>query len=221
MDYGKIEMPTKWEDVSLWQFQELMRIYKREDRDILDILELFSGRDKEELRQMPVEFIETMIIHLQFMNCKLEVEPVNSIVIDGCEYSINYMEKLKFGEWTDSETIIKSDEFDYSSLLGILCRMKGEVYDDVFIAEKLDSRVEMFKSLPITRALGLLNFFLHLKKRYIAYSLKSLMVQEGKEQAESLVQSIRSLVKAGVGNIFYTAYVKNKLKRLEQSLKCI
>ena len=72
MNFGKVQLPTKWEDITLEQFQELMRIYNEEDRDILDIVSLFSKKDKKELRQMPAEFVETMIVHLQFMNCKLD-----------------------------------------------------------------------------------------------------------------------------------------------------
>ena len=159
MNFGKVQLPTKWEDITLEQFQELMRIYNEEDRDILDIVSLFSKKDKNELRQMPAEFVETMIVHLQFMNCKLDAEPISSIVIDGNLYKLNYMEKLKMGEWVDSETVMQADKYDYSSLLGILCRLDGEVYDDDFIANKLDKRIEMFKQLSITKALGLLNFF--------------------------------------------------------------
>ena len=173
MNFGKVQLPTKWEDITLEQFQELMRIYNEEDRDILDIVSLFSKKDKKELRQMPAEFVETMIVHLQFMNCKLDAEPISNIVIDGNLYKLNYMEKLKMGEWVDSETVMQADKYDYSSLLGILCRLDGEVYDDDFIANKLDKRIEMFKQLSITKALGLLNFFRLLKMRYVAHTQKS------------------------------------------------
>ena len=170
---------------------------------------------------MPAEFVETMIVHLQFMNCKLDAEPISSIVIDGNLYKLNYMEKLKMGEWVDSETVMQADKYDYSSLLGILCRLDGEVYDDDFIANKLDKRIEMFKQLSITKALGLLNFFLLLKMIYLAHSQKSLAVKKGKELAESLVQHIKSSVMDGDGKKLDSIYAKIALKRWEQSLKCI
>ena len=221
MNFGKVQLPTKWEDITLEQFQELMRIYNEEDKDILDIVSLFSKKDKKELRQMPAEFVETMIVHLQFMNCKLDAEPISNILIDGNLYKLNYMEKLKMGEWVDSETVMQADKYDYSSLLGILCRLDGEVYDDDFIANKLDKRIEMFKQLSITKALGLLNFFLLLKMRYLAHSQKSLAVKKGKELAELLVQHIKSSVMDGDGKKLDSIYAKIALKRWEQSLKCI
>ena len=99
--------------------------------------------------------------------------------------------------------------------------MDGEVYDDDFIAEKLNDRVKMFEELDMPSAMRLINFFLKLSLRSIAYTQKSLALQEGKELAESLVQSTRDLVKDGAGNMFDSIYVKRELKRLEKSLRCI
>lgn len=159
MDFGKITIPTKWSEVTLKQFQELMKIYNQEDKDILDILSLFTQKSKKELRQMPSEFIETMLAHLQFMNTKLEVEPSSQIDIDGKIYRINYTEKLKFGEFVDVETLIKEDKYNWAAMLAMLCRLEGEIYDDDFIADQLDARIKMYESLPIDRALQLVNFF--------------------------------------------------------------
>lgn len=69
-----------------------------------------------------------MMQHLQFMNIPLNVEADSKIVINGEEYKVNYTEKLKFGEWTDAETVLK--EKDYAGLLAILARKNGEIYDD-------------------------------------------------------------------------------------------
>lgn len=221
MDFGKITVPTKWDDITLKQFQELMKIYNQEDKDILDILSLFTQKSKKELRQMPSEFIETMLVHLQFMNTKLEVEPSSQIDIDGKIYRINYTEKLKFGEFVDVETLIKEDKYNWAGILAMLCRLEGEVYDDDFIADKLDSRIKMYEEMPINKALQLINFFLKLKLRYITYSLRSSTLKEGKEEVESLVQSIRDSLKDGAGTRLNSIYAKIELRKLEKQLRCI
>lgn len=221
MDFGKITVPTKWDDITLKQFQELMKIYNQEDKDILDILSLFTQKSKKELRQMPSEFIETMLVHLQFMNTKLEVEPSSQIDIDGKIYKINYTEKLKFGEFVDVETLIKEDKYNWAGILAMLCRLEGEVYDDDFIADKLDGRIKMYEELPINKALQLINFFLKLKLRYITYSLRSSTLKEGKEEVESLVQSIRDSLKDGAGTRLNSIYAKIELRKLEKQLRCI
>ena len=221
MDFGKITVPTKWDDITLKQFQELMKIYSQEDKDILDILSLFTQKSKKELRQMPSEFIETMLVHLQFMNTKLEVEPSSQIDIDGKIYKINYTEKLKFGEFVDVETLIKEDKYNWAAILAMLCRLEGEVYDDDFIADKLDGRIKMYEEMPINKALQLINFFLKLKLRYITYSLRSSILKEGKEEVESLVQSIRDSLKDGAGTRLNSIYAKIELRKLEKQLRCI
>lgn len=221
MDFGKITVPTKWDDITLKQFQELMKIYNQEDKDILDILSLFTQKSKKELRQMPSEFIETMLVHLQFMNTKLEAEPSSQIDIDGKIYKINYTEKLKFGEFVDVETLIKEDKYNWAAILAMLCRLEGEVYDDDFIADKLDGRIKMYEELTINKALQLINFFLKLKLRYITYSLRSSTLKEGKEEVESLVQSIRDSLKDGAGTRLNSIYAKIELKKLEKQLRCI
>lgn len=221
MDFGKITVPTKWDDITLKQFQELMKIYSQEDKDILDILSLFTQKSKKELRQMPSEFIETMLVHLQFMNTKLEVEPSSQIDIDGKIYRINYTEKLKFGEFVDVETLIKEDKYNWAGILAMLCRLEGEVYDDDFIADKLEGRIKMYEEMPINKALQLINFFLKLKLRYITYSLRSSTLKEGKEEVESLVQSIRDSLKDGAGTRLNSIYAKIELKKLEKQLRCI
>ena len=217
MDFGKVNIPTKWEEITLKQFCELMRVYDKDDKEVLDILEVLSGKSKAELRQMPADFIETMLQHLQFMNIPLNVEADSQMVINGEQYKVNHTEKLKFGEWTDAETVLK--EKDYAGLLAILARKDGEIYDDGFIANELEKRVELFNSLPITEALILLNFFLKLKLRYILYSQKYL--ENSKEAVESLVQCIKSSLKDGDGRRLDLIYAKIKLRRLEKSLKCI
>lgn len=221
MDFGKITVPTKWEEVTLKQFTELLTIYDKENKDILDIISMFTGRSKDELRKYPMDFINEILVHLQFMNTPLNIKPSNWVEIDGKKYSVNYMEKLKFGEFVDVETIIKDNKYNYPAILGILCRMEGEVYDDDFIAEKLNDRVKMFEELDMPSAMRLINFFLKLSLRSIAYTQKSLAIQQGKEQAELLAQSIRDSLKDGDLKKLDMIYAKTELKKLEKSLKSI
>ena len=221
MNFGKITVPTKWEEVTLKQFTELLTIYDKENKDILDIISMFTGRSKDELRKYPMDFINEILVHLQFMNTPLNIKPSNWVEIDGKKYSVNYMEKLKFGEFVDVETIIKDNKYNYPAILGILCRMEGEVYDDDFIAEKLNDRVKMFEELDMPSAMRLINFFLKLSLRSIAYTQKSLAIQQGKEQAELLAQSIRDSLKDGDLKKLDMIYAKTELRKLEKSLKSI
>ena len=79
----------------------------------------------------------------------------------------------------------------------------------------------MFEELDMPSAMRLINFFLKLSLRSIAYTQKSLAIQQGKEQAELLAQSIRDSLKDGDLKKLDMIYAKTELRKLEKSLKSI
>lgn len=143
VDLGKVTVPDCWEKVTLKQFSEICTLYESEDKNTVDILSIFTGKSREELNSMPSDFVVQMLALLLFLEKPIDVKPDNKIVIDKTLYTINYKEKLKFGEFCDAETALKDK--DYATLLAVLCRKEGEIYNDEFIANTLESRVAMFK----------------------------------------------------------------------------
>lgn len=220
MNFGSITVPTKWDQITLKQFSDLMKIYDKKG-DIVDIISLLSGKSKNEIRQYPTDFIDAIMGQLLFLDEPLNIKESPSIEINGKVYSINYLEKLKFGEFTDIDTIIKQDKFNYPAILAILCRLDGEIYNDDFIANKLDERIKMFEQLSISIALKVLNFFLYLGERYMIHTQKSLVLKEGKEIANQYVQAIKDSLKDGHFKKLDMIYAKIELKRLTKSLKSI
>ena len=115
------------------------------------------------------DLVEDKIVYLEklqqvYLTSFLSEEPVHqepqsSIVIKGEKYVINIMEKLKAGEYIDTDTLIKQDKYNYAALFAILCRKEGEIYNDDFIANTLDDRIKMFEEQPVTNILPLVSFF--------------------------------------------------------------
>ena len=164
-DYGNIIVPTSWDDITLEKFVKLMKLQEEEGKDelsIVDIMAVLTGTDKKYIYSLPSDFANTIMAHLLFLNEPLKEEPKAEVEIDGEKYKINYMEKLKFGEYTDANTVMANDKFDYASLLAILCRKEGEKYDDDFIADHIEKRTEMWNNQPITKIYPLVCFFLTL-----------------------------------------------------------
>ena len=128
------------------------------------------------------------------------------------------MEKLKFGEYTDANTVMANDKFDYASLLAILCRREGEIYDDDYIAEHLDERTEMWNNQPITKVYPLVCFFLTLS----ALSGKHLerYMTEGEQAIDQLLTHIEDSLKSGAVKKFSLNYVKARWK-LKKLRKCM
>ena len=220
-DFGNITVPTSWEQITLGQFVKLMRLQEEEDKEdvsLIDIMAVLTGTDKKYIYSLPSDFANTIMAHLLFLNKPLKEEPKAEVIIDGNLYKINYMEKLKFGEYTDANTVMANDKFDYASLLAILCRREGEIYDDDYIAEHLDERTEMWNNQPITKVYPLVCFFLVLS----ALSGKHLQhyMTEGEQAIDQLLTHIEDSLRNGEHKKFSLSYVKARWK-LRKLRKCM
>ena len=220
-DFGNITVPTSWEQITLGQFVKLMRLQEEENKEdvsLIDIMAVLTGTDKKYIYSLPSDFANTIMAHLLFLNKPLKEEPKAEVIIDGNLYKINYMEKLKFGEYTDANTVMANDKFDYASLLAILCRREGEIYDDDYIAEHLDERTEMWNNQPITKVYPLVCFFLVLS----ALSGKHLQhyMTEGEQAIDQLLTHIEDSLRNGEHKKFSLSYVKARWK-LRKLRKCM
>ena len=220
--YGSITVPTSWEEITLEQFTRIIKLNEDNDTDepsVVDIMAALTNTDRSFIYSLPSDFAETIMAHLLFLNKPLEENPKDSVEINGETYKINYMEKLKFGEYTDANTALANDKFNYAMLLAILCRKDGEKYDDDFIADKLDKRIEMWNKQPITNVYPLICFFLTLS----ALSGKHLeqYLTTAEDQLLQLVRDIKNSAKRGDGTkLSMTSRMKVwwKCRKLE---KCI
>lgn len=220
-DYGNITVPTSWEDVKLKDFVALMKLQEAEGKDelsVVDIMAVLTGTDKKYIYSLPSDFANTIMAHLLFLNEPLKEEPKAEVEINGDVYKINYMEKLKFGEYTDANTIMANDKFDYGSLLAILCRKEGEKYDDDFIADHIEKRTEMWNNQPITKVYPLVCFFLTLS------ALSGQHLQHYMTDAEQAINQslthIEDSLKDGAVKKFSLSYVKARWK-LKKLRKCM
>lgn len=220
-DYGNITVPTSWDDITLRQFVNLMKLQEAEGKNelsIVDIMAVLTGTDKKYIYSLPSDFANTIMAHLLFLNEPLKEEPKAEVEINGDVYKINYMEKLKFGEYTDANTIMANDKFDYGSLLAILCRKEGEKYDDDFIADHIEKRTEMWNNQPITKVYPLVCFFLTLS------ALSGQHLQHYMTDAEQAINQslthIEDSLKDGAVKKFSLSYVKARWK-LKKLRKCM
>lgn len=177
-DFGKVNIPTKWEDVSVGQYVQLQNLVEESKEvgvDKYKVLSIFIDIDIEEIYTMPIQFVDKMMSNLLFLQQEPQFEPRNEIWIDGEKYFINYAEQMKVKEYEDIDTIVKNDSSNLGAMLAILCRKKigeytdpltkevyeqNEEYNSFFANTQFDKRMEYFNNLPITDALPLIAFFL-------------------------------------------------------------
>ena len=213
----EINFPTSWDEITLKQYQDIEALYEEKDASMLDILGVISDKTANELKKLPFDVFEEAILpKLSFLYEKPhQKEPTNKIVIKGETYFVNFMEKMKTGEFVDSQTVLQKDKHNYAMLLAILCRKQGEIYDDDFIANVLPDRVKMFEEQPITEILPIVSFFLQL---WTQLNLPFLLYMKTEEALNQLAQDIKDSHKLGVGK---KLYLKWQMKKLRKSLKSI
>lgn len=221
-DFGEITVPTSWDEITLEQFVRLMKLKDNQEEDytpsLVDVMAVLTNKDKKYIYSLPSDFAETIIAHLLFLNTPLEESPKSEAEINGETYSINYMEKLKFGEYTDANMILNSDPYNYAGLLAILCRKKGEIYNDDYIANTLENRIEMWNKQPITKIYPLVCFFLTL------WNVSEGHLQDYLTNAEQQINQLLSNIEDSLNNGACRKYSMKWFKarwKLRKLRKCI
>lgn len=222
-DFGSIKVPTKWEEVSLGQFEKIMKLTGGESKrvDVMSLLSILTGQDEDYINSLPATFVETLMAHLIFLNDNPRTydHTASQIKIGGDFYSIHFLEELKFGEYVEVNESIKNDPLDYSSILAILCRKDGEAFDEDFAANKFKQRKEMFQQQPVTEILPLIGFFLKLFLLSRANSQGCLTELES--ATNQLLQHTNSSVSNGDGgkrSLSWRMRTTRKLKKLNKAM---
>lgn len=216
IDYGSWTIPSSWDEITLKQFQDIERYYDDKDKkfDAREVLHIFTNKTVDEINALPLELTEILMNKLLFLQEKpKDVEASNKVKIDGEEYIINVMEKLKTGEYVTVDIILKNDKFDYSSIFAVLCRKNGEVYDSKFEAEMFEKRKEMFEKQPITKILPIIGFFLNL---YVMLRIPSQLSLEVEAELNRIQKHIETSERIGV---FRKHYLKWRMRKLQKLLK--
>lgn len=221
IDYKEWTVPTKWEDITLKQYEDISRYYGDKDKkfDMRDVIHILCNKTVDEVNELPVDFLEEIMDILAFLQTPpKEREATNKVVVNGETYQINVQNKLKTGEYIASETVMKEDKYNYSAMLAILCRKEGEIYDSKFENEMVEERIKMFEKVPITDLLGVVAFFLNL---LVMLETRTQLYTMAKEAVDLERQNILDLQKNGEVSKLYTKYVMRKLRKLEKSINTI
>lgn len=200
-DYGEVQVPTSWEEVTLERFVEIMRMQdakgEESDIDIVDVMAVLTGKDRDYINSLPSEFVEKIMMHMAFLNIPLDQTPKSEVKIDGEVYRIKHERKLTFGEYTSANSALEGDKFDYASLLAILCRKDNEEFNDKFVSEMYEDRVNFWLQQPVTNVYPLICFFLFLSS--ITNQHLKTYLAEMEAQVKSIVKSIENSVSLGDG----------------------
>lgn len=221
IDLGKWTTPKSWDELTLKQFQAIEEYYSDKDKkfDVREVLELFTDHSKEEISQLPIDFVDKLLNELTWLHESPKWgEPTNKIELDGEKYQVNVQEKLKTGEYIAVDTVLKSDKHNYAAIMAILCRKEGELFDSKFENEVLGDRIQMWEKVGVTKVMPIISFFFELW----LVSQKNTQLYSMVEEAINLTrQDIESSHKDGALSKRSMKSAMKKLKKLEKSIKSI
>lgn len=211
-----INIPTSWNELKLKTFLKVKELYKDDKKpSYIEIIAALSDKDEKYIKDMPSIVFEKLTEKLYYLNTELNTEPSNKIEIEGEIYIINTEEHLKTGEFVDINMV--GDNIP--AILGILCRKENEIYDDDFIAHKLNKRIELFNEQPMTKIQPLIGFFLNL------YLLSKTTTQPFLEnqitQLNHILTHTEDSLKHTLGKRRFLNSQMRKLQKLKKSLKSI
>ena len=220
IDYKEWKVPTKWDEITLGQFEEIQKFYEGEEErktDVREIVHILCNKTVDEVNELPAEFLSIILDKLSFTTEKPEIgENTNKIEVDGEIYEVNVMEKMKAGEYVATEMILKNDRNDLAGILAVLCRKEGEPYDSKFENEILPERKKMFLNMPVTKVMPVCGFFLDL---WMASEGVSRLYSAAEENINRIAQNIQSSRKLGLGRKLYTKWQMRKLRKSLKSIK--
>ena len=258
LDFGDIKVPTKWEEVTLQMLTDYLTLsHEKEEalkKDKLeakknkqeapnekdekytitdkDILKIFTNFDITKYDILPVELYESIMSNFSFLVEDMPVmKPSKELYYNDIHFVVNDMESLKVKEYEDADMVLRNNQYDYPSLLAILCReCKGkktdhvtgqtylinEDYDTEFANHIFDARREMFANMPMTKVMPLISFFL-LKglesNSHFQNSIQTLALQL-KEAVQNMLDSLNHM---GLQKWLYLPQMI-KLKKYKKSI---
>lgn len=218
IDFGEIKVPTSWDEINLKKFQMIKKFYEDTDKsfDILEVLHILTDKTKDEISQLPSDFLSIIMDKMSFLQNEPEVgEASNKVVIDGETYQVNIQNKLKVGEYIAADTTLKQDPNNIAAILAIVCRKEDEPYDSKYENEVFESRMKMFEEQPVTKILPIIGFFMEC---YILSEIPSQLCMKVEDTLNLIRQNIDNSPKIGVWRKFV---LKQRVKTLLKSLKSI
>lgn len=217
-----LNTPKSWDEVTLEQYSKIQQLYaenKEEGVKPTELLAILANTDVKDIETMPALLVSKAFEHLSFIQDKIDDNPSNNIIIDNEEYYINNENELKFKEFVDFQTVMENNQYDYPTMLAILCRKKDEIYDEDFVTYILPNRIELFKKQPISLIFKLISFFLVCS--ILSEKNMERFIKEATDQANLILNKLESFQKNGGGVKYFTTSQMKTLQNLRKQINSI
>lgn len=223
----------KWNELTLWQYQQLMPILTNTNKDWTDLdkeiklLTIVTGLTEYQLDSLGVKDLKELRKELAFLDEPIEGQPVDYIKANGKQYRINYdIKNMPFARYIESKVFSKDTVANLHKIAAsmVIPQKKnwfGKWVNDKYDASKHEEYSKDMQEANFIYVYHSLVFFYQVYKNWIEISrdyMTEQMMTTGmtKEQADSVV----SLLCESMGGTIPSKLLPNtKILELRKLLK--
>jgi hypothetical protein len=194
----------KWNNLTLWQYQQLMPIITNPEKDWTELdkevkqLAVISGLTEYQIDSLSIETLKEMRQDLAFLDEPIEGKPVDFIVVNGRRYRMNYdIKNMPAARYIESKVFSKDTLGNLHKIAAsmVIPQKKtwfGKWVDDKYDASKHEEYAADMQEANFIHVYHSLVFFYQVYRNWIEVSrdyMKAEMITTGMtpEQADSVV----------------------------------
>jgi hypothetical protein len=194
----------KWNNLTLWQYQQLMPIITNPEKDWTELdkevkqLAVISGLTEYQIDSLSIETLKEMRQDLAFLDEPIEGKPVDFIVVNGRRYRMNYdIKNMPAARYIESKVFSKDTLGNLHKIAAsmVIPQKKtwfGKWVDDKYDASKHEDYAADMQEANFIHVYHSLVFFYQVYRNWIEVSrdfMKTEMMKAGMttEQADSVV----------------------------------
>lgn len=223
----------KWNELTLWQYQQLMPILTNPNKDWTELdkevklLTIVTGLTEYQLDSLGIKELKELRSELAFLDEPIEGQPVDYIKTNGKQYRINYdIKNMPFARYIESKVFSKDTVANLHKIAAsmVIPQKKnwfGKWVDDKYDASKHEEYSADMQEANFIHVYHSLVFFYQVYRNWIEVSrdyMTAEMMTAGmtKEQADSVVL----LLCESTGGIIPPNLLPNtKISELQKLLK--
>jgi hypothetical protein len=194
----------KWNNLTLWQYQQLMPILTNPEKDWTELdkevkqLAVISGLTEYQIDSLSIETLKEMRQDLAFLDEPIEGKPVDFIIVNGRRYRMNYdIKNMPAARYIESKVFSKDTLGNLHKIAASMVMPQkktwfGKWVDDKYDASKHEDYAADMQEANFIHVYHSLVFFYQVYRNWIEVSrdyMKAEMMKAGMTatQADSVV----------------------------------
>jgi hypothetical protein len=223
----------KWNNLTLWQYQQLMPIITNPEKDWTELdkevkqLAVISGLTEYQIDSLSIETLKEMRQDLAFLDEPIEGKPVDFIVVNGRRYRMNYdIKNMPAARYIESKVFSKDTLGNLHKIAAsmIIPQKKtwfGKWVDDKYDASKHEDYAADMQEANFIHVYHSLVFFYQVYRNWIEVSrdyMKAEMMKAGMTATQA--DSVVLLLCESTGGIIPPSLLPNtKISEIQKLLK--